>query len=292
MCTLGYELDQYFSRNSLDCCHPSCLKDVPVVKAFDSFEVITRISNTADTSSAKIVSDDIKISSDDIAYYGKNPVILSASKIDRRQYTQSPEYYCPIGVIFDIEQLLDEKRIRNIYPFDSSDFQVSHNGKQINNFQINRSLEGIGKYIVYFFGNLYNYQYGRSNPPASASSEIIDQVSRIQRSDTVLETDLTISLLLENPFDFLEYARCIILPEKLMANYKFEQLAQENTNICIKTYPLYRGRHPALYNTTVEQLCNDFLNGVGDCYLKKKNHPDTPTHCQKNKKGGCYCHGI
>ena len=140
-----------FSRNSLDCCHPSCLKDVPVVKAFDSFEVITRISNTADTSSAKIVSDDIKISSDDIAYYGKNPVILSASKIDRRQYTQSPEYYCPIGVIFDIEQLLDEKRIRNIYPFDPSDFQVSHNGKQINNFQINRSLEGIGKYIVYFF---------------------------------------------------------------------------------------------------------------------------------------------
>lgn len=114
----------------------------------------------------------------------------------------------------------------------------------------------------------------------------------MQRSDTVLETDLTISLLLENPFDFLEYARCIILPEKLMANYKFEQLAQENTNICIKTYPLYRGRHPALYNTTVEQLCNDFLNGVGDCYLKKKNHPDTPTHCQKNKKGGCYCHGI
>lgn len=280
MCTLGYELDRYFSKNSLDCCYPSSLKDVPVIKAFDSFEVINRINNTTD------------ISSDDIAYYGKNPIIPSASKIDRKQYTQSQEYYCPIGVIFDIEQLLNENRIRNIYPFDPSDFQVSHNGKQVCNFQINRSLEGIGKYIVYFFGNLYNYQYGNSNPPACASSEIIDQVSRMQRSDAVLETDLTISLLLENPFDFLEYARCIILPEKLMANYKFEQLAQENTTICIKTYPLYRGRYPALYNTVVENLCNDFINGQGECYLKKKYHPNDPVDCQKNKKGGCYCHGI
>nr|WP_295274904.1 hypothetical protein [uncultured Blautia sp.] len=292
MCTLGYELDQYFSENPLDCYHPSSLKDVPVVKALDSFEALNRISNTAGISSAKTVSDDAQISSKDIAYYGKNPVILSASKTARRQYTQSPEYYCPIGVIFDIEQLLNEKRIRNIYPFDPSDFQVSHNGKQVNSFQINRSLEGIGKYIVYFFGNLNNYQYGNSNPPAYASSEIIDQVSRMQCSDTVLETDLTISLLLENPFDFLEYARCIILPEKLLANYKFRQLAQEDTSICIKTYPLYRGRHPALYNTTVEQLYNDFINGTGDCYLKKKYHPDAPIHCHKNKKGGCYCHGI
>lgn len=61
------------------------------------------------------------------------------------------------------------------------------------------------------------------------------------------------------------------------------------SSICIKTYPLYRGRHPALYNTTVENLCNDFINGQGECYLKKKYHPNDPVDCQKNKKGGCYC---
>lgn len=285
MCTLGHELDQYVPEKSLNDSDISSasLKNVPVIQEFDSFKISTIIDNTLPAPANP---------SSEIAYYGKNPIVPPASQLSSNEYTQSLEYYCPVGIIYDIEQLYENKLIKRVYPFDPSDFKVSLNGKSVDAFQIDNSIEGIRKYIFYFYGSLANYQYGESNPPSNAPSIIVDQVSRIQRKDTVTEAQLTISLILENPFDYLTYAACIILPEKLMANNNFSQLTLKDTNICIKTYPIYRGRIPSQYNTIVEQLGREFIAGQGDCYLQKKYHPDHPGYCTKTHKGACVFHEL
>ena len=95
----------------------------------------------------------------------------------------------------------------------------------------------------------------------STVSEISDLIFAIHQNNSASETDLTISMILKQPFNFLQYAKCIVLPDKLMAIKTFRQLIAENTHICIKTYPIRRGRLPSIYNETVERLCEDFING-------------------------------
>lgn len=65
--------------------------------------------------------------------------------------------------------------------------------------------------------------------------------------------------MVKQSFDFLSNAECIILPKKLMALDEFNQLSKDDSNICVKTYEIYRGRHPASYNIVIEQLCAEFI---------------------------------
>lgn len=44
-----------------------------------------------------------------------------------------------------------------------------------------------------------------------------------------------------------------------MALDEFNQLSKDDSNICVKTYEIYRGRHPASYNIVIEQLCAEFI---------------------------------
>lgn len=123
---------------------------------------------------------------------------------------------------------------------------------------------------MYFFGSNSNYQSGENTTVNKPLSEISDLIFAIHQNNSASETDLTISMILKQPFNFLQYAKCIVLPDKLMAIKTFRQLIAENTHICIKTYPIRRGRLPSIYNETVERLCEDFINGCGRCYLKEQ----------------------
>lgn len=109
--------------------------------------------------------------------------------------------------------------------------------------------------------------------------------------DSVQETALTISIKLDESFDFLKYAKCIVVPDKLMATTTFQKLAKEE-NRCIKTYPIRRGRLPSIYNEIVEQLCEDFLNGCGHCYLKESQQQNSSIYCSRLGNGGCNYYGI
>lgn len=286
MCTLSKELFDYFEAN------PNKLisqNKLPVEKAFDSFHIINLINRSASIFSES--SCEFSRPSNYIVYYGKNPIIISDKITTDTVLTSSQEYYCPIGMVFNIDQLFDDGHIREIYPFDPLKFEVSHDKNSADVFKIDTSFSGIEQYIVYFFGNNFNYKAGEDILVNSPGSILSDRIFRMHHHDSVQETALTISIKLDESFDFLKYAKCIVVPDKLMATTTFQKLAKEE-NRCIKTYPIRRGRLPSIYNEIVEQLCEDFLNGCGHCYLKESKQQNSSIYCSRLENGGCNYHGI
>ena len=287
MYTLSSELNDYFTQNHIEFV-PEEWNKLPVIKAIDGLIMTKLIRKNYNTS----------LTSDYVVYYGKNPIIVASERTDNTNLSHSQEYYCPVGMIFDIEQLLHDQRVKNIYPFDPVKSNISTEENPLEVYQLENSTLSIDQYIMYFFGSNSNYQSGENTTVNKPLSEISDLIFAIHQNNSASETDLTISMILKQPFNFLQYAKCIVLPDKLMAIKTFRQLIAENTHICIKTYPIRRGRRPAIYNETVERLCEDFINGCGRCYLKeqklKEAHtvsPDSSITCCKDK-GVCSYYGC
>lgn len=281
MYTLSKELFDYFEGN------PNKLisqNKLPVEKAFESFYIVNLINRSASISLES--SSEFSSPSNYIVYYGKNPIIISDKITADTILTNSREYYCPIGMVFDIDQLFEDKHIKEIYPFDPLKFEVSHDKNPVDVFKIDTSFSGIEQYIVYFFGNNSNYKDGEDILVNSPGSVLRDRIFRMHHHDSVQETSLTISIILDESFDFLKYANCIVLPDKLMATDTFQKLAKEK-NRCIKTYPIRRGRHPSQYNETVEQLCKEFPEDCKHCYLKESQKEDCSFYCSRLENGGC-----
>lgn len=156
---LENELDNYFIINPQKSCTLSFNNKLPVMKPLDSFYALQLIKPASSINPSHQTYCASTSLSKRIVYYGKNPVILKASKTPRKNYEYTEEYYCPLAMIFDINKLLENELVETIYPFDPTKFKNSA-GLTLDDLRLKSKLFSINKYIVCFFGDIINYQHG------------------------------------------------------------------------------------------------------------------------------------
>lgn len=293
MCTLNKAL------NNCDfSIHKSTSDSTPELsslKSFDSDKIIYSLENLLRGSHEDLLSsqtNSTQLSSNNIIYYGKNPIIISGSINSLTKLKHSLEYYCPVAMVFDSAQLIEDGYITAVYPFDPINSTIPDAETPLESFKIEVNKSSISKYIIYFFGSIENYLNGEPQTTSFDHSSITNTLHTAHIQNPISEADLTISLILKNSFDFFKYAKCIVLPYKLAGHPSVKELLKTR-GICFKFYNIRRGRIPSAYNQTVEELCNEFIHGEGYCSLAEytnKKKKSAPICCTKNKRKGCPYH--
>lgn len=171
--------------------------------------------------------------------------------------------YCPVCFIVNPQKV----KIYRVFPFDTGAFSAGkyakflHRRMQIDDFEINGSVDSILKYISTFFGSNDNYIRGRAIINEKAFDPYIDGLTSILNARGEEEIDdraHTIEITSQNSILLSEAIECVVMPEDLLREDSIKAFLDCN-NIFHLEYTVRTLTAPSKYNEVVFERVMDYL---------------------------------
>lgn len=195
-------------------------------------------------------------------YYGCSPAMIGEHIGKDTELEYALDLYCPVLMVLDLPALLKDGKVEGIFPFDPE--QCEEEMKQ-GDFSLEISERGIKAYVAFFYGTHQNYIY--CEPKLVQEKDIrpnmgLSILYTLHSKASCNEWANRVSILIHKGVSLIDYMKCIILPEKLMAYESFQPVLTKDGLVC-KTYRILAHRVPWAYNQTVFDLYMEYLKEEG-----------------------------
>ena len=227
---------------------------LPAVAAYDGIDLYTITDKGRGIISP---SADAKIDTL-LLYYGKY-VDWDKERLKKGEPLEYDEsLYCPICLALDVQKLMEDGKIGEIFPFDPK----SHTGSgDPEDYQIENSLEELFRYIRIYYGSVDNYLNGTAEYcPEPDDVEMCtlkgDALRRLHDRRDFNEKAQTISMRPAEEIELVKYLKCIIMPQK--AKRFFQPLLSASHIECLE-YKTVTHRAPTFYNAIIYQVYMKYI---------------------------------
>lgn len=192
-------------------------------------------------------------------FYGKPSYPVGEKAVGNRTDIE----YCPVCFIVNPQKV----KIYRVFPFDTGAFSAGkyngflHRNMQIDEFELDNSIESILKYITIFFRNNDNYIRGQTIINTKGHDPYIDGLISILNAQGTHEIDdraHTVEVISQECIFLNDAIECVIIPEDLLREDRIKAFL-EQYNIRHMEYTVRTLTAPSRYNEVVFEKVMEYL---------------------------------